>query len=199
MPQLVFPDCALFTWGFCLVLLTITVIAAFTDLRSMTIPKTLTVPGLFLGIGANIFREALLGAADERGPWVGAAGGLFFAATGFVVAFGLFFVLWVLGTCHGGDVKLFGALGAWVGPWLAIVLLLLTIVVVAVTVLLRAVLRLVRGKPPTVTGGPSTGSTRREQTEARRLRQRLVYSPSLVLAVGLLLLWVLRTELHLVP
>jgi prepilin peptidase CpaA len=186
MPQPFFPPCTFFTWLFCLVLTALTVAAACTDLRSMTIPKALTVPTLLLGVGFNVVRGAWLGAVSESsGAGWGGLNGLLFALAGFAVGFGLFFVLWILGTCHGGDVKLFAALGAWVGPLLAVGLLLLTVVIVASFSMGRFGWRLLHGHAPAAgTNGD------------RRARQRLVYSPSLVLATVLLLSWVFRAELY---
>src|SRR5438270_8400 len=87
----------------------------------------------------RIVREILSGALD----------GLLFALAGFGLGFALFFVLWVLGACGGGDVKLFAALGAWVGPALAVGVLAGTVVVLAAAVAARAVWTLLtRGLQP---------------------------------------------------
>jgi len=41
--------------------------------------------------------------------------GLGFSLLGFVTGFGILFLVWILGGGGGGDVKLMGALGAWLG------------------------------------------------------------------------------------
>ena len=43
--------------------------------------------------------------------WDGILNGL----GGFGLGFGLFFVLWIIGSAGGGDVKLMGALSVWLG------------------------------------------------------------------------------------
>ena len=136
MPRHFFADSLVLAWTYYAVVLGITLIATYTDLRRLLIPKWLTLPALAGGV---IFHAAL---GAVRGPWfvfnpnwgwfLGAADGLMFALAGFVVGFALFFVMFMAGACHGGDVKLFAAVGAWVGPVVAIFLLALTIVFVVV-------------------------------------------------------------------
>jgi prepilin peptidase CpaA len=209
-----FPDPA-FAWTYYLVLVGLTVQAAYIDLRSLTIPKPLTLAALALGVVFNLARGAWMGAAGtESGVWilgahgslVGALDGLLFALTGFVVSFALFFVMWFLGTCGGGDVKLFAALGAWVGPTLAVVLLAGTLVLVVVLSIGRLVWTFFqRGLRPAVQdysqrhaarGGKRAG--RQGMPDAPRTRRRLMaYSLPVALSTALVLLWVFRVELQL--
>jgi len=86
------------------------VIAAWTDLRSRRIPNWLTVPGLFVGIAANVV----------VGGWGGLKASLLGAALGLVLL--LPFVL--LRSLGAGDWKLAGALGAFAGPGVLVDLLL---------------------------------------------------------------------------
>src|SRR5438876_3623396 len=129
-----FPDPVL-AWIFCV---------ALPDLRRMVIPKTLTLLALALGIAMNLVRGAWMGASGhevwilgQREAWLGALDGFLFTLAGFAAGFSLFLVMYVLGTCGGGDVKLFAALGAWIGPGLVIPVLLGTIVLVIVLSVLR--------------------------------------------------------------
>ncbi len=46
---------------------------------------------------------------------MGALDGFLFALVGSLVGFAFFAILFALGTCGGGDVKLFTAIGAWLG------------------------------------------------------------------------------------
>lgn len=76
-------------------------VAAITDLRTRTIPNWLTLPCSLLGL-------ALAGSA--RG-----GEGLVLAALGALACFLPPYFLFVRGALGGGDVKLFGALGALLG------------------------------------------------------------------------------------
>jgi prepilin peptidase CpaA len=76
-------------------------IAAVTDLRRRRIPNLLTYTGLLLAVtGRSIFWG-----------WPGLKSGLI----GALVAGGVFCLLFLFGAMGGGDVKLMGAVGAWVG------------------------------------------------------------------------------------
>src|SRR5260370_39266685 len=140
MPHAFFPG-LLFAWAFYLVLTALMGVAAYTDLSRMAIPKQLTLGALVLGLVVSITRGAWVGANGEgsgvwllgaSGPFLGALDGLLYAVAGFAIGFGLFLVMWLLNTCGGGDVKLFAALGAWIGPALSVPVLAGTIVLVVV-------------------------------------------------------------------
>ena len=60
--------------------------------------------------------------------WDGIVNGL----AGFGLGFGLFFVLWMIGSAGGGDVKLMGALGVWLGGPLTLKVILASLVFVVV-------------------------------------------------------------------
>lgn len=196
--QQFFPD-ALFAWVFYLGLVGITLIASYTDVRRMVVPKWLTLPALGLGIVIHVIRGAWMGAIEDEGLWLGAWDGLLFSLGGFALSFALFFVMWVLGTCRGGDVKLFAATGAWLGYLLAIYVLAGTIVVVAIASVLRVIWRAVAGEDKTAPAKPRGERkplTQKEYEEAKRLRRRMIYSPALALSTALLVLWKFQIELH---
>ena len=77
------------------------VLACITDVRSRRIPNVLT-------FGAAIAAVALHGFAAGTSGFV-------FSATGWLVGTALFFPFFALGGLGGGDVKLLGAIGAFVG------------------------------------------------------------------------------------
>src|SRR5262249_6400200 len=119
-----------FAWVYFLVLMSLLAVASYTDLRRLTIPKWVSLTVLALGLVVNVVRGAWLGSAglagwvlDGGGVGLGLLDGLLFALAGFALGFVLFFVLWLLGTVGGGDVKLFAALGAWIGPGLTVAVL----------------------------------------------------------------------------
>lgn len=91
-----------------------TAIAMATDLRNRKIPNWLTVTAAICGL---LFHVCVL-----RLP------GLWFSLGGFAVGFGILFVLWIIGGGGAGDVKLMGAVGAWLGPKYTFAVFLLSVV-----------------------------------------------------------------------
>lgn len=89
------------TWILLACVAAFTVTAAVSDFRTRRIPNWLTLTAFVLGISFQVW----------RGGWAGLGA----AALAFLVGFGLFFVLWLIGGGGGGDVKLMGALSVWVG------------------------------------------------------------------------------------
>lgn len=111
-----FPDAG-FAWVYYLLLIGLLLVASYTDVRWVVIPKWLTIPMLLIGVLLNVCRMAWLATLGEEtwhlgtgSVWVGAADGFLFSLEGFAVGFGLFLVMWILGTAGGGDLKLFAAL-----------------------------------------------------------------------------------------
>ena len=90
--------------------LLIALVACITDLRTRRIPNVLT----FGAAAAGLAFHALLPQGD----------GLVGAVLGLVVGIAVFFIPFALRGMGGGDVKLLGALGAWLGVseivWLAL-------------------------------------------------------------------------------
>lgn len=82
----------------------VSLIAAATDLRRFKVYNVLTIPALIGGLVAS--------------AWLGGWGGLGTSLLGVAVGFGVLVVFFALGGVGAGDVKLFAALGAWLGPWL---------------------------------------------------------------------------------
>jgi prepilin peptidase CpaA len=91
------------------------VIAGWTDWRSRRIPNWLTVPALLLGIAAN---SLALGWSGAKESLLGAGLGL-----------GLLLPFVLIRSLGGGDWKLIGALGAFLGPPRLIAVLVATILV----------------------------------------------------------------------
>lgn len=75
--------------------------AAVTDLSARRIPNWLTVSALIAAICFHTFTAGWAGLGLSLG--------------GFAVGFGILLVLWLIGGGGGGDVKLMGALGGWLG------------------------------------------------------------------------------------
>jgi prepilin peptidase CpaA len=90
--------------------LLIALAACVTDLRSRRIPNVLTFGAAAAGLGFH--------ALAPQGEGLGVS------TLGWVIGVAAFFIPFALGGLGGGDVKLLGALGAWLGPsqtvWLAL-------------------------------------------------------------------------------
>ena len=85
-----------FGWTFSAVLFGLLAVAAYEDLKTLIIPKWITLPTLGLGFLCNMV----------RGGWVEASGGgvgsgFLFALAGFGTGFGMFLFMWLMGTCRG--------------------------------------------------------------------------------------------------
>jgi len=94
-----------------LVLIVIT--AAFFDYRHRRVPNWLSLTGVLTGVGLNYFLDQ---------PPTDLSNSL----KGFGVAFVIYFVLYLLRAMGAGDVKLMAAVGAIVGLWNWIGILVLT-------------------------------------------------------------------------
>lgn len=101
--------------------------ASFTDLRSMRIPNWLTLPLLAAGLTYG----------GMRGGWNGAGD----AALGALVAGGIFIAAYAIAGGGAGDAKLMMALGAWLGLYPSVVLVLAVTVCGAVWAILVTVYR----------------------------------------------------------
>jgi prepilin peptidase CpaA len=107
--------------------LAVAAIACVWDLRCRRIPNVLTLGAAVAAVGFH----AVVGGID---------GGVTSAA-GWLVGVALLFLPFALGGMGGGDVKLLGALGAWVGPADAVWLALYTGVAGGVLAILIAAMR----------------------------------------------------------
>jgi prepilin peptidase CpaA len=83
-----------------------TVATTWTDLRSRKVLNTMTLP---MWVAGWVWQFSFHG-------WTGLWDGL----CGFGIGFGVLFVLWMVGSAGGGDVKLLGALSVWLGPGLTL-------------------------------------------------------------------------------
>jgi prepilin peptidase CpaA len=97
------------------VVLCLTATAAFTDVRTGHIPNWLTLPAILLAPLAHFALAGVPGAA--------------FSLAGIVVCGLIPLIMFFRGAMGGGDVKIFAAIGAVVGPGLALEVQLLTFLV----------------------------------------------------------------------
>jgi Flp pilus assembly protein protease CpaA len=198
-----FPD-HYFAWTFYAVLVGMCLLGAYIDLRKAKLPKSLTLIALALGFVFNIVRGAWLG--SEGHPLVlrwlelptgsmgmGALHGFLFSLVGFVLTTILFTMLWALRTCGGGDVKLFAALGAWVGFLHAIFIMLASVLVLVAMLIVRLVTGSLKPmavkkrikESQVIQGGPGKG------------KWKMTYAFPVAVGTAVLLLWFYRVDLHL--
>ena len=85
------------------IVVSISVIACFFDIRTRRIPNVLTLSAAVAGLLYHLATSGL--------------GGLQTAAAGWLLGLLLLLPYFALGGMGGGDVKLVAALGAWLGPW----------------------------------------------------------------------------------
>jgi prepilin peptidase CpaA len=209
MYKVFFPN-PIFAWAFCALLLCMLAVAAVIDQRRMVIPKWLTLSMLAAGAALSIARGAWLGSQEAElwmigasNVWLGALDGFLFALLGCLASFALQFVMWILGACGGGDVKLFAALGAWIGPLYALYVLGASLAFVLVLFVVQVGRALLSGegmkhlKPRAQTAAKKNKNAPAEPP--RPPRNRIAYSLPVALATLAVLLWVFRVELQLAP
>lgn len=200
MRQPFFPD-PIFGWAFLLVMAGLLAVAAYVDWRTLRIPRWVSLALLGSGLVVNLVRGAWVGGQGAAvwilgggSAWAGAADGLLFALAGFALGFVIFVVLWILGACGGGDVKIFAALGAWLGPELAVLVLIGTLVLVTLVVAARTAGDVLTGRSRLMKAlHPS------RPAPGRQRRRLISYSLPLALAAVLVSLWEFRGDLHLAP
>ena len=215
-PPSFFPD-PVFGWGFYGLLLGFLAVASYTDLRWVKIPKWLTVTMLGVGVVVSMARGGWLGSvlAGTEGArvWVlpasaglGVLDGFLFAGAGFLASFAFFLVLFIFGMAAGGDVKLFAALGAWVGPFFFFLLFIGTGAFIVLGMMAGMARKIARGgasktfsdvvKATSKTKGKGKGKA----SATPKVREgQMTYSLAVALSAALLIPFLFAKDLRLVP
>ncbi|HEV8525716.1 MAG TPA: prepilin peptidase [Terriglobales bacterium] len=95
-----------------LALVALVTAAAWSDFRTRRIPNWITVPGAALGFALQ--------------AWYGGFHGVLVSFAGAGVGLGIFIAMYIAGGMGAGDVKLFSAVGAFVGPQALILVFVFT-------------------------------------------------------------------------
>lgn len=151
-----------------------TLAAAISDLRTRRIPNRMTVPMFVAGLVYQV--------------WFFGLEGLGHGAAGFATGFGILFVLWMIGSAGGGDVKLLGGLSVWLGTGLTLKVLLCSLMFVVVGtgfLLLQSLLmqgfRKTRNQYVKGAAGPAKSGTA-ETSEQRAGRRVMAFAAPVALA-----------------
>lgn len=153
-----------------------TIVTAISDIRTRKIPNKLTAPMCVAGF---VWQISFFG-----------LDGLWAALAGFAAGFGIFFVLWMIGAAGGGDVKLLGALGPWLGGMTTLKVLFVSLVFVTLGagfVVVAGILK--RGFRKTkdqylkqATSGTSGKRSQAETLEQRKKRRVMAFAAPVALA-----------------
>ena len=159
-----------------------TLAAAIWDIRVKRIPNKLTLPVF----GAGLVYQVAFNQVD----------GLLAAAAGFAAGFGLLFVLWMIGSGGGGDVKLMGALGVWLGGKLTLMVLVGSTLMAAIgtffVIVFKATTHGVWASKDhyMATGKLKKGEKPKKETlEQKQKRRTMGYAVPVALATWLVVAW----------
>jgi len=141
-----------------------TAFTAWTDIKWRKVPNNITVPMFVAGL---VWQLAFHGFP-----------GLLNAVYGFGIGFGILFVLWIVGSAGGGDVKLLGALSVWLGPGLTLKVMLGSLMFVILgtfgVIFYSFVTRGYRGTKKQFSRGGQDTSKRKSKTVATRQKRRVM-------------------------
>lgn len=179
------PQLSLASWILVVVVGLFTAIAAIWDYRQHRIPNNLTLPVFFAGwVYQGVF---------HGWPGIGNAAG------GFLVGFGVLFVLWIVGGGGGGDVKLMGALSVWLGYRLTLLVLIsstATVILGTMVIVVWSVFtKGVRGmKTEYLAKGAAGGAkSQAESADDKKRRRIMAYAIPVCVATWIVMAWKLPT------
>lgn len=120
-----------------------TIPAAVWDIRTNRLPNWITVPAAAAGLAFHIIAGAWQGSSILAGAWDGAQ----FSLLGFAAGFFPLLLIWIIGAAGAGDVKLLGAVGAWLGPRMTLYTYVLSLLVALAVSLVVLIVRMLRSPP----------------------------------------------------
>lgn len=179
------PQLSLASWILVVVVGLFTAIAAIWDYRQHRIPNKLTLPVFFAGwVYQGVF---------HGWPGIGNAAG------GFLVGFGVLFLLWIVGGGGGGDVKLMGALSVWLGYRLTLLVLIsstATVIAGTLVIIVWSVFtKGVRGMKTEYLAKAKTaeGKPKAETADEKKRRRIMAYAIPVCVATWIVMAWKLPT------
>lgn len=211
LPRPFFPNAA-FAWTSVGLLLAATGIAGYTDTKRAVIPNKLVVTMFAVGMVLNIVRGVwqaavghpswLFGVTDNL--WLGGLDGFLFGLSGFLIGFGVFFAVWALSggkMLGGGDVKLFAALGGWIGLLHLVFAWMISVGVLIVWTIGKVLAGGLRPRQvqSNIKRLQQAGKHARAAAAGVTPKMRITYSVPIAVAVLILSLWSHRVELRLAP
>ncbi len=147
--------------------------ACYFDLKSRRIPNAISVTTLASGL---VFHLTTAGGT-----------GLLHSLAGFATGFGILLVLYVLGASGAGDVKFFGAVGAWVGPYHILFVFVLSAILLGLFALLVVCYRAIFGSK-----GPAIRDVESEKTRVESpWKAQIPFAVPLTAAILLRLFWLI--------
>jgi prepilin peptidase CpaA len=150
--------------------MTFTAIAMILDLKTRRIPNWLTVGAFVLGLVFHASNAGLAGVGTSL--------------AGFGVGFGMLLVLWLIGGGGGGDVKMMGALGAWLGATPIIVVFLASAIIAVLSIFGVFVYRLAMGG---MQAAAHAGTSSDESAQTVRAVQLIPYAVPVAVATWVLM------------
>ena len=99
-------------------------VAAYVDWRTKKLPNWLTVPCFATALVFHF----VAGFFGDQGGILTAFTQLGWSLVGFMTGFGILFVMYLAGWGGGGDVKMMGAMGAWMMPQLTLYVFIISAV-----------------------------------------------------------------------
>ena len=179
------PQLSLASWILVVVVGLFTAIAAIWDYRQHRIPNNLTLPVFFAGwVYQGVF---------HGWPGIGNAAG------GFLVGFGVLFLLWIVGGGGGGDVKLMGALSVWLGYRLTLLVLIsstATVIAGTMVIIVWSVFtKGVRGMKTEYLSKAkiAQGKPLAETADEKKCRRIMAYAIPVCVATWIVMAWKLPT------
>ena len=172
-------------WIQVITIVVFTLTAAIIDVRSRRIPNWITIPAAVAGLLFHVLRGAY------NDGFAGSLHGLWFSLGGFATGFGILLVLMAFALGGGGDVKLMGAVGAWLGWRYTIIAYVLAVIFAVGGIIVLSFFTVARhgveeAKKRHLDGG---AEEKQRRTPGRRKRSLTTFALPVALGTWIALVW----------